>query len=55
MCDCELEDEILCESLGLILNDENECGICYERGSYSYLEDKKEDFYKNVKDFIIDK
>lgn len=54
-CDCEPEDEIPCESLGLIPNDENECGICYERGSHSYSEDKKEDFYKNAKDLITDK
>ena len=58
-CDCEPEDEIPCEDLGLTPNDENECDICYDRGSHSFKsdnsEDKKEDFYKNAKDLITDK
>jgi len=58
-CDCEPEDEIPREGLGLISNDGNECDICYERGSQSFKSEnseyKKEDFYKNAQDFITDK
>ena len=58
-CDCEPEDEIPCEGLGLTSNYGNECEICYERGNHSYKsdnsEDTKEDFYKNAKDFITDR
>ena len=58
-CDCEPEDEIPCEGLGLISNDVKECDICYDGGSHSFKsdnsEDKKEDFYKNASDLINDK
>ena len=58
-CDCEPEDQIPCEGLGLISNDGSECDICYERGSHSFKsdnsEDNKEDFYKNANDFITNK
>lgn len=58
-CDCEPEDEIPCEGLGLISNDGKECDICYEGRSHSLKsdnsEDKKEDFYKNAGDLITDK
>ena len=58
-CDCEPDDEIPCEGLGLISIDGKECDICYQRKSDSLKsdnsEDKKEDFFKNAGDLINDK
>ena len=58
-CDCEPEDEMPCEGLGLITNEGKECDICFERKSDSFKtdnsEDKREDFYRNAGDLIADK
>lgn len=59
-CDCEPDDEVSCEGLGLISKEGKECDFCYERkrdsfGTGNYSEDKREDFFGNAGDFITDK
>lgn len=58
-CDCEPEEDIPCEGLGLVSNEGKECDICFEGKSDSFKtdnsEDKREDFFRNAGDLIADK
>lgn len=58
-CDCEPEDDIPCEGLGLLSSGGKECDICFEGKSGSFKtdnsEDTREDFFRNAGDLIADK